>query len=238
MTFLIFLLSYYIFHVSMKKRLFVYFSLGYLNGLLLVNFSQSFPSKRFGEDIDSNKLQENLGNNYLSSTAITSFIDKYTSTQNRREILADSRERRSIDSAGLFKKFEEVPGGHKSPNKSHSDRLNETVLRNNFLSNEANEHATLNSNPLTHNTPQYMLDLFSRFENDPFSQPASNIVRSFFNSGKFTFRTGGVAGCRRGFVLHFKLGIEVMYNAIIMTSKQTFPSLFKGVATSLFEMFD
>ena len=35
----------------------------------------------------------------------------------------------------------------------------------------------------SHGTPQYMLDLFARFQNDPFSQPASNIVRSFFNEG-------------------------------------------------------
>ena len=34
-----------------------------------------------------------------------------------------------------------------------------------------------------HNTPQYMLDLFARFQNNPFSQPASNTVRSFFNEG-------------------------------------------------------
>ncbi|XP_076822323.1 bone morphogenetic protein 10-like [Clavelina lepadiformis] len=30
-------------------------------------------------------------------------------------------------------------------------------------------------------TPQYMLDLFEKFENDPMMEPTSNIVRSFFN---------------------------------------------------------
>ena len=75
-------------------------------------------------------------------------------------------------------------------NLNHDDRLDHSAPQEPAILTPASEldssqgYEQSVANPESnHGTPQYMLDLFARFENDPFSQPASNIVRSFFNEG-------------------------------------------------------
>lgn len=46
-----------------------------------------------------------------------------------------------------------------------------------------NSNLSNNLSPTTRDAPKYMLDIFRQFTNNPFTKPASNIIRSFFNEG-------------------------------------------------------
>jgi len=67
-----------------------------------------------------------------------------------------------------------------SPDLRRSQTVTKPLLKNNTSSN-----GIVSSSAESHMTPQFMLDLFKRHESDPLIRPASNIIRSFFNEGKF-----------------------------------------------------
>jgi len=146
----------------------------------------------------------------LSLMDITMFIDKnFASTpdrgqkKRRKRSMKESQEMNAFDE-NFDLDYETIRGmnlaTNKQPNESPQTFQNSQENANLYNSeNSSPNHAissfsteigppgTDGSNIITprpnHGAPQYMLDLFARFQNDPFSQPASNIVRSFFNEG-------------------------------------------------------
>ncbi|XP_078494710.1 bone morphogenetic protein 10-like [Ciona intestinalis] len=78
---------------------------------------------------------------------------------------------------------------------------------------EVETNVNVTANALLRNNPQFMLDLFERFENDPMTRPSSNIIRSFFNQAssrdqqtyesRFNACNGGV--CPRKHLLVFDI---------------------------------
>ena len=149
----------------------------------------------------------------LSLLDITAFIDQYSLSQSSlsQNHVETKRNRRSINKdfdrehvlSENFLTNDDVQEGNAEndqnnlllSNNQAPNGLNQQISENSRFPlktsssresgpPESNEQSQVNTRSNQHGTPQYMLDLFSRFQNDPFSQPASNIVRSFFNEGK------------------------------------------------------
>ena len=170
-----------------------------------VNRSRFHLKKLFKTKSQAGKT---IVNARLSSTVITSFIDAFENKQTTEKQLGKKRSKRSpqmgyfdngidyrtqnteadfdvIDGDLGLEQEKRPPHNHLRPGVNGGPFLPRPSIKNQepTQTHQAPGQQFPNTSQTNHETPQYMLDLYARFQNDPFSQPASNIVRSFFNEG-------------------------------------------------------